>query len=83
MVTVSVAGLAIGAASTVGVAESSYKMGISAGWYNGAWSVAAILVGYFLAGKYRAANFTTIAEFLERYYGSCISAFIPCYKLPC
>ena len=70
LVMLNVVGIAIGGASTIGVAESAYKIGLSAGWYNGAWSVAALLFGYFLAGKYRQANFTTIAEFLERYYGS-------------
>lgn len=69
LIMLNVVGIAIGGASTIGVSETAYKIGLSAGWYNGAWSVAAILVGYFLAGKYRAANFTTIAEFLERYYG--------------
>ncbi len=69
LIMLNVVGIAIGGASTIGVSETAYKIGLSAGWYNGAWSVAAILVGYVLAGKYRAANFTTIAEFLERYYG--------------
>lgn len=70
LVMLNVVGIAIGGASTIGVSEMAFKVGLSAGWYNGAWTVAAILVGFFLAGKYRAANFTTIAEFLERYYGT-------------
>ena len=32
------AGLAVGGASTVGVAEQAYKSGLSAGWYNAAWA---------------------------------------------
>lgn len=69
LVMLNVVGIAIGGASTIGVSEMAFKVGMSAGWYNGAWSVAAILIGVFLAGKYRAAGFTTIAEFLEKYYG--------------
>ena len=45
LVAVSVAGLAIGAASTVGVAESSYNVGLAAGWYNGAWAAGALVMG--------------------------------------
>ena len=59
LVTVSVAGLAIGAASTVGVAESSYKMGISAGWYNGAWAAGALVMGLVGAAKYRKLGVST------------------------
>lgn len=36
LVAVSITGMAVGAASTVGVAESATKIGLSAGWYNGA-----------------------------------------------
>ena len=46
------AGLAVGGASTIGVAEGAYSTGISAGWYNAAWAVAAILVGLLVASLY-------------------------------
>ena len=68
LVAVSITGMAVGAASTVGVAESATKIGLSAGWYNGAWSIGAIIMGIVAAGKYRALNCTTIPELFERSY---------------
>ncbi|MBZ4654365.1 MAG: symporter [Peptococcaceae bacterium] len=68
LVAVSIAGLAIGGASTIGVSESAYKVGLSAGWYNAAWAAGAVLLGLLLAKKYRDLNFTTIPELFERYY---------------
>ena len=35
LIAVNITGLAVGAASTVGVAENAYKVGMAAGWYNG------------------------------------------------
>lgn len=61
-------GLAVGGASTVGVAESAYTAGISAGWYNAAWAAGAILVGLVAARRYRRMEVTTIPEFFERHY---------------
>jgi SSS family solute:Na+ symporter len=61
-------GLAVGGASTVGVAESAYTVGISAGWYNAAWAVGAILVGLVAARRYRRMEVTTIPEFFEQRY---------------
>ena len=68
LVAVSVTGLAVGAASTVGVAESATSIGFAAGWYNGAWSIGAIIMGILAAGKYRSLNCTTIPELFERSY---------------
>ncbi len=62
------AGLAVGGASTIGVAERAYNSGISAGWYNAAWGVGAILVGLIAAKRYREMEVTTIPEFFERHY---------------
>ncbi|MGD8539308.1 MAG: sodium:solute symporter family protein [Candidatus Aminicenantes bacterium] len=61
-------GLAIGGASTIGVAERAYSSGIAAGWYNAAWAAGAILVGLFAARRYRALEITTIPEFFEKHY---------------
>lgn len=72
-----VAGLAIGAASTVGVAENAFKIGMAAGWYNAAWAAGALVMGIFAAGKFRALHATTIPELFERFYdtkGRVISA---------
>jgi len=62
------AGLAVGGASTIGVAESAYKNGISAGWYNAAWATGAILVGLIAARRYRQMEVSTLPEFFERHY---------------
>ena len=39
------AGLAVGGASTIGVAERAYEVGLSAGWYNAAWAAGAAAQG--------------------------------------
>jgi SSS family solute:Na+ symporter len=69
IVAVTVTGLAIGGASTIGVAENAYNVGLSAGWYNVAWGIGAIGVGLITAKKYRSLNVSTVPELFERYYG--------------
>jgi SSS family solute:Na+ symporter len=61
-------GLAIGGASTIGVAERAYVSGLAAGWYNAAWAAGAILVGLIAARRYRQMEVTTIPELFERFY---------------
>ncbi|CUH96831.1 putative membrane protein [Propionispora sp. 2/2-37] len=68
LITVSIVGLAVGGASTIGVAEQAYKVGLSAGWYTTAWGLGAIAMGALVAKKYRELNITTIPEMLGRYY---------------
>lgn len=68
LIMVSIVGLAVGGASTIGVAEQAYKVGLSAGWYTAAWGIGAIVMGLTVAKKYRNLNITTIPELLERYY---------------
>lgn len=68
LVAANIAGTAIGAASTIGVAENAYQHGIAAGWYNVAWAAGAVLMALTAAGKYRELNCTTIPELFERYY---------------
>lgn len=68
LITVSIVGLAVGGASTIGVAEQAYKVGLSAGWYTTAWGLGAIAMGMLVAKKYRELNITTIPELLGRYY---------------
>jgi SSS family solute:Na+ symporter len=63
-------GLAVGGASTVGVAERAYDAGISAGWYNAAWAAGAILVGLIVAGRYRRMEVATLPELFEREYNT-------------
>ncbi|MFZ5944588.1 MAG: sodium:solute symporter family protein [Bacillota bacterium] len=68
IVAVMVAGLAVGGASTIGVAENAYKVGISAGWYNAAWAAGAVVVGFLVAARYRELEVSTIPELFERYF---------------
>ena len=68
LIGVSIIGLAVGGASTIGVSEHAFKVGMSAGWYTAAWGIGAIVMGLFMAQKYREANITTISELIERYY---------------
>jgi len=63
-------GLAVGGASTIGVAERAYNSGIAAGWYNAAWAAGAILVGLFVAHRYRQMEVTTLPELFERHYST-------------
>ena len=61
-------GLAIGGASTIGVAENAYSNGLSAGWYNAAWAAGAVLVSLFAARRYRKMEVSTLPELFERHY---------------
>jgi SSS family solute:Na+ symporter len=63
-------GLAVGGASTIGVAEQAYLSGISAGWYNAAWAVGAFLMGLVFARRFRRLELTTISELFERHFGT-------------
>jgi len=63
------AGLAVGGASTIGVAERAYGAGLSAGWYNAAWAAGAAVMGLFAARRYRRWEITTLPELFERHYG--------------
>lgn len=77
LIAFNITGLAVGAASTVGVAERAFSVGMAAGWYNGAWGAGAIVMGLAAAGKIRAMKVSTIPEFFEQYYdtkGRVISA---------
>ncbi len=64
------AGLAVGGASTIGVAERAYQVGFSAGWYNAAWAVGAVVMGLVAAKRYRRFELTTLPELFERYYST-------------
>lgn len=65
LIAVNITGLAVGAASTVGVAENAFKVGMAAGWYNAAWAAGAVVMGLVAAGKLRAMKISTIPEFLR------------------
>ncbi len=63
------AGLAVGGASTIGVAERAYTVGISAGWYNAAWAAGAVVMGLFAVRRFRRWELATLPELFERHYG--------------
>lgn len=69
MIATMLAGLAIGGASTVGVAQNAYTQGLSAGWYNAAWGVAGIVVGIFAAKYLRRIEVVTIPEMMGKMFG--------------
>ena len=69
LIGVTIIGLAVGGASTIGVSEQAFKVGLSAGWYTIAWALGAIVMGLFMAKKYREQNITTISELIERNHG--------------
>ena len=65
----SIAGLAIGGASTIGIAENAFTVGLSAGWYDAAWAIGAV-VSSFLAVKYlRRSSHSTISGLVSSLYG--------------
>lgn len=66
LVAVSIVGLAVGGASTIGVSEHAFRVGLSAGWYTVTWGLGAIVMGVILAKKYQQANITTITELIEK-----------------
>ena len=69
LVAVTVTGLAVGGASTIGVAQDAFSgKGISAGWYGVAWSVSALVVGLAVSRQYRRLNVVTVPQMFEDYY---------------
>lgn len=68
LIAVSIIGLAVGGASTIGVSEHAFRVGLSAGWYTIAWGIGAVGMGLLLARKYRQQNITTISELIEKHH---------------
>lgn len=66
---VTIAGLAIGGASTIGIAENAFTRGLSAGWYDLAWAIGAVVCSLVLVKKLRASGYTTISEMTRNMYG--------------
>lgn len=62
LVAVSITGMALLLPSA---SLSAVKIGLAAGWYNAAWAIGAIVMGFIAAGKYRSLNCTTIPELFE------------------
>lgn len=69
VVAASIAGLAIGGASTIGIAENAFNVGLSAGWYDATWAIGAVVTS-FLAVKYlRRSGHSTISALVNDLYG--------------
>ena len=69
LVMVSIVGLAVGGASTIGVSEQAFRIGLSAGWYTVAWAIGAAFMGVVMIKKLRSLpDFTTLPELLARRY---------------
>jgi SSS family solute:Na+ symporter len=69
LIAVMLVGLAVGGASTVGVAQNAFRNGLSAGWYNAAWGAGGIFVGLFVASYLRKMKVKTIPEMMGLMYG--------------
>ena len=69
LIVVMLTGLAVGGASTVGVAERAYTQGLSAGWYNAAWGLGGIIVGLTVARHFRRMGAKTIPEMMGTMFG--------------
>ena len=70
IVAASVAGLAIGGASTIGISENAFAAGLSAGWYDTAWAIGAVIAGLFVVDRLRRGNYDTISDLIGDLYGS-------------
>jgi len=70
LVAVSLVGLSIGGAATIGVAERAYVSGLSAGWYNVGWAVAALVMAFFAVGVFRRSMASSVPAFFESIYGT-------------
>lgn len=69
LVAVMVTGIAVGGASTVGVAEQAYTAGLSASWYTIAWSCAALVFGLLISNKIRKYNIITVSGLINQIFG--------------
>jgi SSS family solute:Na+ symporter len=69
LVAVTVTGLAVGGASTIGVAQNAFEgQGLAAGWYGVAWSISALVVGLVVSGRYRRLGVVTVPQLFESRY---------------
>ena len=70
LIAVTIIGLAVGGASTIGIAENAFTVGLSAGWYDTAWAIGAV-VSSMLAVRYlRRSQYTTISGLVRDLYGT-------------
>ncbi len=65
----SIAGLAIGGASTIGIAENAFTVGLSAGWYDTAWAIGAVITAFLAVNYLRKSGYSTISALVNELYG--------------
>lgn len=65
---VTIAGVAIGGASTIGIAENAFSVGLSAGWYNVAWAFGTIIASFTIVKKLRKSGFSTVTKLIQCIY---------------
>ncbi len=65
---VTISGLAIGGASTIGIAENAFSVGLSAGWYNMAWAFGSVMASFLVVKKLRRSGFNTVTKLVESIY---------------
>lgn len=69
VVAASIAGLAIGGASTIGIAENAFTVGLSAGWYDTAWAIGAVVSSLLAVKHLRRSGYSTISGLVSNLYG--------------
>ena len=62
---VTIAGLAIGGASTIGIAQNAFVAGLSAGWYNVAWAFGAIIASFLVVKRFRHSGHNTVTGLVQ------------------
>ncbi len=70
VVAASIAGLAIGGASTIGIAENAFSVGLSAGWYDTAWAIGAVASSMLGVKFLRRSGHSTISALVNEMYGN-------------
>ena len=70
VVAASIEGLAIGGASTIGIAENAFTVGLSAGWYDTAWAIGAVVSSMMAVRYLRRSQYTTISGLVRDLYGT-------------
>lgn len=68
VVSASIAGLAIGGASTIGIAENAFTVGLSAGWYDTAWAIGAVVSSFVAVKHLRRSGHSTISGLVSKLY---------------
>jgi SSS family solute:Na+ symporter len=69
LIAVTLTGLAIGGASTIGVAESAFRgQGLGAGWYAISWAISAFIIAFVSSVQFRKLNLVTVPELFRRYF---------------